>query len=221
MEFDPFGLSMNDPSSRNVIARYNSSRPLYMMRLPSRSAPSPCAAPATALAASASTWHHRLRHSGVDALSKLSSNSSVICSKHTHDLCHECQLGHHTRMPFVSSTSRKDNIFDLIHCDLWISPIVSVSGYKYYLVILDDHSHFVWTFPLHVKSYTFSTLSHFLPMSPYSLATPSKPSSATMAMSLIMPPLAHFSPPMGHFYGCLVHTLLCRTVKPSASSHHQ
>jgi hypothetical protein len=61
-------------------------------------------------------------------------------------------------MPFVSSTSRADNIFDLIHCDLWISPVVSifghkyylliVFGHKYYLLILDDHSHFVWTFPL-------------------------------------------------------------------------
>jgi IS30 family transposase len=29
------------------------------------------------------------------------------------------------------------------------------------MVILDDHSHFVWTFPLRVKSDTFSTLSNF------------------------------------------------------------
>jgi hypothetical protein len=54
-----------------------------------------------------------------------------------------------------------DNNFDLIHCDLWTSPIVSISGYKYYMVILDDRSHFVWTFPLCVKSDTFSTLSNF------------------------------------------------------------
>jgi hypothetical protein len=65
-------------------------------------------------------------------------------------------------MTFVSSTSRTDNIFDLIHCDMQTSPIVSVCGYKYYLVILDDHSHFMWTFPLRIKSTTFSTLSHFL-----------------------------------------------------------
>jgi hypothetical protein len=49
-----------------------------MMRLPLRSAPSPCVAPAAALAASASTWHHRLRHLGIDVLSKLSSDSSVF-----------------------------------------------------------------------------------------------------------------------------------------------
>jgi hypothetical protein len=115
------------------------------MHLPSHSAPSPCAAPATA--------------PGVDALSKLSSDSSVICSRRTHDFCHACQLGHHTRMPFASSMFHADNIFDLIHCDLCTSPVVSVFGHKYYLVIIVDRSHFVWTFPLQVKSDTFSTLS--------------------------------------------------------------
>jgi hypothetical protein len=38
---------------------------------------------------------------------------------------------------------------------------VSVSSYKYYLVILDDCSHYIWTFPLRLKSDTFATLSHF------------------------------------------------------------
>jgi hypothetical protein len=161
MEFDPFGLSVKDLSTRNMLTRCNSSGPLYTMRLPSRSAPSPCDAPAAALVALTSTWHRRLEHPGVDALSKLSSDSSVICSKRSHDFCQACQLGRHTRMPFVSFTSRADNNFDLIHCDLWTSPVVSVSGYKYYLVILDDCSHFVWTFSLRVKSDTFFILLIF------------------------------------------------------------
>jgi hypothetical protein len=65
-------------------------------------------------------------------------------------------------MPSVSSASRADNNFDSIHCDLWTSSIVSISVCKYYLVIIDDCSHFVWTFPLRVKSDTFPTLSNFL-----------------------------------------------------------
>jgi hypothetical protein len=148
MKFDPYALSIKYLSRKNVIARCNSSGPLYTMCLPSHSTPSPCAAPAAVLAASASTWHRCLRHPGVDALSKLSSDSSVICSRRTHNFCHACQLGRYTRMHFASSTSHADNIFDLIHCDLWNSPIVSVFGHKYYLVIIDDRSHFVWTFPL-------------------------------------------------------------------------
>jgi hypothetical protein len=92
-------------------------------------------------------------------MSKLSNASSVICSRRTHNLCHACQLGCHTHIPFVISASRADNNFDLIQCDLWTSLIVSISVCKYYLVILDNHSHFVWTFSLRVKSDTFLTLS--------------------------------------------------------------
>jgi hypothetical protein len=36
-----------------------------------------------------------------------------------------------------------------------------VSGYKYYLIILDDCTHYSWTFPLRQKSNTFPTISHF------------------------------------------------------------
>ena len=56
---------------------------------------------------------------------------------------------------------RATSNFDLIHCDLWTSPVPSVSGFKYYLVVLDDCSHYLWTFPLRVKSDTFSTLANF------------------------------------------------------------
>jgi hypothetical protein len=36
-----------------------------------------------------------------------------------------------------------------------------VSGSKYYLVILDYFTHYLWTFPLKQKSNTFTTLSNF------------------------------------------------------------
>jgi hypothetical protein len=67
----------------------------------------------------------------------------------------------HHRLPFASSTHRAKKPFDLVHLDLWTSPIVSVSGYKYYLVILDDCIHYLWTFPLKLKSDTFTILSNF------------------------------------------------------------
>jgi hypothetical protein len=54
-----------------------------------------------------------------------------------------------------------EHLFDLIHLDLWTSPVVSVSGFKYYMVIPDDFTHYLWTFLLKLKSDTFTTLSHF------------------------------------------------------------
>jgi hypothetical protein len=62
-----------------------------------------------------------------------------MCNKDASSpLCHACQLSRHVRLPFHTSTSRAVNNFDRIHCDLWTSPILSVSGFKYYLVVLDD-----------------------------------------------------------------------------------
>jgi hypothetical protein len=128
MEFNPFDLSVKDLSTRNMITRCNSSEPLYTMCLPSHPTPSsPMSAP-SALVASTSTWHRCLGHPGVDVLSKLSHDSSVVCSRCTQDLYHACQLVHHICLPFVSSNSCADNNFDLIHCGLWTSPVVSVSG---------------------------------------------------------------------------------------------
>jgi hypothetical protein len=86
VEFDPFGLSVKDLSMQNVITKCNSSTPLYTLFLPSH----PTTISPMARVASASTWHQRLGHPGVDVLSKLSNNSSIHCSRRTHDIFHAC-----------------------------------------------------------------------------------------------------------------------------------
>jgi hypothetical protein len=161
MEFDPFGLSMKDIATRTLLARCDSPGHLYTLRLPafptSTSAPHVLAAVASSVA-----WHRRLGHPGRDVMSKLSSSTSISgCRGSFEHLCHACQLGRHVRLPFPTSSSRAEGTFDLIHCDVWTSPVISISGYKYYLLVLDDFSHDLWNFPLRQKSDTFPTLSHF------------------------------------------------------------
>jgi hypothetical protein len=63
---------------------------------------------------------------------------------HFEGLCHACQLGRQTRLPFT--TSRAERAFDLVHCDLWTSLVLGLSGYKYYLVILNDFPIFFGLF---------------------------------------------------------------------------
>jgi hypothetical protein len=158
IEFDPFGLSVKDLQTRSVIARCNSMGDLYPFF-----SPTPTSTTALTVAASSATlWHRRLGHIDHEALSKLISSHAISCNKRddTH-ICHACQLGRHVRLPFSVSNSCASLPFDLIYCDLWTSPVVSVSGYKYYLVILDDCTHFCWTFPLWLKSDTFTTLTNF------------------------------------------------------------
>lgn len=51
--------------------------------------------------------------------------------------------------------------FELIHADIWTSPITSPSGYKFYLVLLDDFSHYIWTFPLRQNPTVYDLLVQF------------------------------------------------------------
>jgi hypothetical protein len=123
-EFDPFGLSMKDLTTKNVIVRSNSTGPFYTMRLlgsltPSSSDVAALAAVPHALTVVAPiTWHHRLGHPGPDVLSSLSRSSFIQCTSNKHDFCHACQLCKHTRLPFCSSSHRAEHTFDLMHLDL-------------------------------------------------------------------------------------------------------
>jgi hypothetical protein len=94
-------------------------------------------------------------------MTKLTSSLDLSCGKgHFEGLCHAYQLGRHTRLPFTTSSSRAKQTFDLVYCDLWTSLVISLSGYKYYLVILDDFSNFLWVFPLRLKFDMFTILTH-------------------------------------------------------------
>jgi hypothetical protein len=85
MEFDRFSLSVKDLTTRNVIARSNSTGPLYTLRLLSSTASSrtsPCAistiaAPHILADVATFTCHCRLGHPGLDALSSLSRSSFI------------------------------------------------------------------------------------------------------------------------------------------------
>ncbi|KAK1666176.1 hypothetical protein QYE76_054335 [Lolium multiflorum] len=61
----------------------------------------------------------------------------------------------------TGSWTRRLRAYGRASRDVWTSPVPSNSGYNYYLVILDDYSHFVWTFPLRRKSDVAATLTAF------------------------------------------------------------
>jgi hypothetical protein len=152
VEFGPLGCSVKDLPTRRVILRCDSSDPLYPLRSMTSSLH----------ATTSSLWHQRLGHPGSAVLTQLAQSSVIpLTPNENTPICHACQLGRHVRLPFHSSSSHATRNFQLIHCDLWTSLITSVSGHKYYLAILGDCSHYLWTFPLRLKSDTFSTLTNF------------------------------------------------------------
>jgi hypothetical protein len=180
VEFDPFGFSVKDLATRRLLMRSESSGDLYPFYGNTGTASS------MALTTSGDLWHRRLGHPSPSAVSYFPLQFLNSCNKRssTASFCDACQLGKQTRLPFSLSHSRATAIFALIHCDLWTSPITSFSGYKYYLVVLDDFSHFSWTFPLRAKLDTSDTLIRlFLPLFPSNFTLPFGASRATMVAS--------------------------------------
>nr|GEY14375.1 ribonuclease H-like domain-containing protein [Tanacetum cinerariifolium] len=68
---------------------------------------SPSSTPHALLSVSPSTWHQRLGHP-------------------------EEELGKHVRLSFSSSNSIVSRSFEIVHSNIWTSPIVSSGGFKYF-----------------------------------------------------------------------------------------
>ncbi|KAG7599937.1 Ribonuclease H-like superfamily [Arabidopsis suecica] len=156
VEFDPFGFSVKDLLNKKTLLRCDSPGPLYSVT------PSTPSRLPLALTTGSSLWHRRLGHPGLSVQRSL--NSSSYFSNNKADLttlCHACRLGKHTRLPFSYSTSIVTEPFQIIHSDIWTSPVLSNSGIKYYLLFMDHFTHYIWVYPLHKKSDTFSKFLHF------------------------------------------------------------
>ncbi|KAI3797236.1 hypothetical protein L1987_32491 [Smallanthus sonchifolius] len=152
IEFDPYGFTLKDLKSGRILSRHNSTGDLY----PFTSSHLAC------LTSSSNKWHNRLGHPGRQSLNYLSSRFFIPCNKDSTDhFCHSCQVSNSKRLPFVDSNSVTFAPFDIIHCDLWTSPIISKSGYKYYMVLIDNFSQFVWVYPLKFKSEAFTNFAKF------------------------------------------------------------
>nr|GEY85380.1 ribonuclease H-like domain-containing protein [Tanacetum cinerariifolium] len=74
------------------------------------------------------TCHQHLGHPGGEVLRHLVSLNFISYNKEKPPIpCHACQPGKHARLPFVSSSTAISSFFDIIHLDVWTSPILSLS----------------------------------------------------------------------------------------------
>ena len=66
------------------------------------------------------------------------------------------------RLPFISSNHLSPSPFDLIHCVTWGPFHVPVySGHRFFLIIMDDCTRFIWIFLLKHKSEVASVIQFF------------------------------------------------------------
>lgn len=136
---------------------------------PLRQHASPGASSHVALAAtSISTWHQRFAHLNFRSLQALGTSKVVhglefgkLSSDHLK--CDACIASKITTSPFGHSEKREARPLALLHMDLLgFDGVTDLAGNKYLLVIVDDHSRYLWTIPLKSKANTFAAFRDWL-----------------------------------------------------------
>lgn len=75
-----------------------------------------------------------------------------------------CHLGKGKTHPFPIWTHHAFTCFDFITCWCLDSPILSWVGYKYFIIFVDDYSHYTWVYFLHSKSDVYPIFQQFVSM---------------------------------------------------------
>ncbi|CAH9096980.1 unnamed protein product, partial [Cuscuta europaea] len=97
-------------------------------------------------------WHRRLGHCGETVLRLLRSRKLISSSSNFEHDCISCHLGKPQRLPFSDASHTSSAPLQLIHFDVWKSPVLSNLGFKYYVCFIDDFSRFTWVYPLRTKN---------------------------------------------------------------------
>ncbi|RVW33428.1 Retrovirus-related Pol polyprotein from transposon RE1 [Vitis vinifera] len=108
-------------------------------------------------------WHKRLGHLALSIVNQILDSCNIVrTQKIGFNFCSSCQLAKSHRLPFSLSPSIAEKPFELIHTDLWgLSPIRSISGARYFLLFIDDHTRFTWFYLLKTKDEAYPTFLKF------------------------------------------------------------
>lgn len=106
-------------------------------------------------------WHRRLGHPSFPYLRNLfpelfRNKDSLMIH------CEVCQLAKHQRSYFPSQSYKPSRPFAMIHSDIWRpSRVSNLTGIKWFLTFIDDHTRICWVYLLKDKSDAAQTFKNF------------------------------------------------------------
>lgn len=175
IEFDPSGFSIKDLNTKVETIRCKSTGDLY---------PLPQAQSfTTSMATSVELWHLRLGHPDSRTLSQVLSSFEFSCNKSVDHSCQSCRLGKHVRLPFTSSEPKSFFPFQLIHSDVWTSPVLSNSGINIMLCFWMMSRTMFGRSPLELSLTSYPSSVPFTHTYRLSFVFPWSPCKLTMAVS--------------------------------------
>lgn len=149
----PYDFQVKDLSTGTTLLNGKASEGVYewpMKHIPSTTSISafPC------LKTSLSTWHSRLGHPHPQTLRHMISSFSLPLSSSLSSslICNSCSSNKSHKLPFSLSTLVSKGPLDIIFSDVWTSPVLSVDGFKYYVIFVDHFTRYSWLYPLKTKS---------------------------------------------------------------------
>ena len=110
-------------------------------------------------------WHRRmahLHHGALRVLREIVTGLPEFREREHDEVCHGCTLGKYTKAAYPRSDSRATGVLELIHSDV-CGPMssVSLSGFEYFVIFIDDYSRKTWIYFMKTKSQVFSLFQEF------------------------------------------------------------
>ena len=76
-----------------------------------------------------------------------------------------CKFGKLLQLPYRSSESRSSSPFDLVHSNVWGPiPFVLKGGHRFYVIFVDDFSHYTWVYMMRSRADFFHIYVDFVSM---------------------------------------------------------
>ena len=163
VEFFPAHFQVKDLSSGAKLLQGRTKDELYEWPMPTRKPTAFATYPDTK--ATLTQWHHRLEHPSSSTLKFVVSKFSLPCLNTSSAFpCNDCLLNKTHKLPFHQSTFVSTKPLQYLFSDVWQSPITSSQNQKYYLVLIDHYTRYMWFFPLKAKSDVKNIFIQFKPI---------------------------------------------------------